>query len=106
MRELLLMMLKDHETRPTAEQLMEQPLLKSFEYIVQQSISLDDSGTLNKLCQSHPHEVFPTLVSALQMADKNKAIVSFFSLMRALMMASTLEQKAKQQEFVLKLVLH
>ena len=93
MRELLLMMLRDHESRPTAEDLLESPLLQSFAYIVKQNVSLDDSGTLNALCQRSPALVFPTLVSALQMGDKNKAIVSFFALMRSLLVAETPQRR-------------
>ena len=39
------------------------------------------------------------------MGDKNKAIISFFALMRALIVA-TVDKKAQLQEYVLRLVLH
>ena len=42
-------MLRDHETRPTAEILKEHPTLKFFKYIVQQDVSLDNSEVLMEL---------------------------------------------------------
>ena len=42
MRDLLILMLRDHEERPTAEMLIEHPILGFFAYIIKQNVSLND----------------------------------------------------------------
>ena len=49
MQELLTLMLRDHDERPTAEMLTDHPILGFFAYIVKQNVSLNDRQALDQL---------------------------------------------------------
>ena len=65
MQELLSLMLRDHETRPTAEVLLEHPILGFFTYISSPSITLEDTTFLMSQSPSDSRLVIPALLSAL-----------------------------------------
>ena len=93
MQQLLNIMLRDQNERPSAELLLQHPALVFFDYMVNrvdQNFSFDyamNDQITKKI------EIIPSLVSALSLSNKNKAIVAFFTLMRML------EQHQYEQRF-------
>ena len=93
MQQLLNIMLRDQNERPSAEMLLQHPALVFFDYMVNrvdQNFSFDyamNDQITKKI------EIIPSLVSALSLSNKNKAIVAFFTLMRML------EQHQYEQRF-------
>ena len=84
MQQLLNIMLRDQNERPTAEMLLQHPALVFFDFMVtrvDQNFSFDYAMT-DQITQKI--EIMPSLVSALSLSNKNKAIVAFFTLMRML----------------------
>ena len=93
MQQLLNIMLRDQNERPSAEILLQHPALIFFDYMVNrvdQNFSFD-YGMKDQITKKI--EIIPSLVSALSLSNKNKAIVAFFTLMRML------EQHQYEQRF-------
>lgn len=67
-------MIEDESRRPSAEDLLNDPQVQFFGYL------LDEVNTdLKELAKNE--QALPALVSGLSIANKNKAVLSFLSLM-------------------------
>mmetsp|Transcript_180 Transcript_180/g.195 ORF Transcript_180/g.195 Transcript_180/m.195 type:complete len:180 (+) Transcript_180:316-855(+) len=90
-RELLSFMLQDHDKRPTAYDLLNYPILKFFSYLLDEGQSDLKELSLND-------KAIPAFVSGLSIANKNKAIISFLSLMNLHQHYPQLTQKIIEQQ--------
>ena len=67
-------MLSDKDKRPSAKELLAEPIIQFFSYLIEE-------GNVNLKELSNNEKAMPAFVSGLSITNKNKAIISFLSLM-------------------------
>ena len=95
MKQLLKLMLRDEDDRPTATQLLQHPTVQFLSMICQ-----PDQLKVSEVPKVP--SAIPAFISALNLGDKNKAIIAFFSLMQiyAQFPHETFELVMQQQAYI------
>lgn len=73
-RELLYQMLEDEKRRPSASELLQNPIIKFFSYLLE-----EEEQDLRELASDE--STLPALLTSLSIANKSHAIIGFLSLM-------------------------